>query len=123
MRFKMITKYLEEEIMNNSNDDQLLIDQLEDLTYGNWDFLILEPQENINEIQYLQTAFDSNNGEFYIELRIGNNEKWKHYQYITNSKEIIISIFSDFFNLIKIPDFLKWSDITDEELQTNRCVL
>ena len=77
-------------------------------------FIILTPTENINGIQYIQMAKNIGSNEYTVEIRIGDNENFNHYQYLSNSKEDVTSIFLDFTNSKKLPDLKRWEDISDQ---------
>ena len=77
-------------------------------------FLILTPKVNINSLQYIQMAKNVGSNEYTVEIRIGDNEKFKHYQYFSNNKEEVISIFLNFTNDKKLPNLQKWADVSDQ---------
>ena len=52
--------------------------------------------------------------EYTIEIRVGDNRNYKHYQYTSTSKEEVTSIFLDFANNKKLPDLEKWADVSGQ---------
>ena len=97
---------ISEEINRIANDD---VKYPED--YG---FLILVPKEKINNIRYIQMAKNVGSDEYTIEIRIDDNKSFKHYQYFSNSKEEVMSIFLDFAENKKLPDLKEWEDVSGQ---------
>jgi hypothetical protein len=76
-------------------------------------FIILTPKEAVNGIKYIQMAKNIGSDEYTIETRIGDNNHFKHYQYISNNKEKVVSIFYNFINNYKIPNLQEWEDVSN----------
>ena len=77
-------------------------------------FLILTPNESINNVQYIQMAKNVGSNEYTIEIRIGDDKNFNHYQYFSYNKEEVMAIFLDFANNNKLPDFQEWDDVSDQ---------
>ena len=107
------------EIIGDVNDTRI-IDEInrianEDLKPSeDYGFIILTPKENINSIQYIQMAKNKGSNEYTVEARVGDNKLFKHYQYSSNSKEEVISIFLNFTNNKELPNLEEWEDVSDQ---------
>ena len=101
-------------------DNTRIIDEINRIAHEDvkpsedYGFIILTPKENVDNIQYIQMAKNVGSNEFTVEARIGGNKNFKHYQYLSNSKEEVISIFLYFINNKKLSDLHEWEDISGQ---------
>ena len=79
---------------------------------GEDNFLILDPDEPIQNSIYIQTWYE--NGVFDIETRIVHaDDSYTHYLYKTYSLEEAVKIFTEYYLYQKLPNITDWQDVTD----------
>jgi hypothetical protein len=77
-------------------------------------FLILDPEEPVQNSIYLQTMY-CDEKFFAIETRIvHSDDSFTHYLYETPSLEETEKIFTEYYLYQKLPNITEWQDITDQ---------
>lgn len=103
------------EIYNINPDLIDIIDVIKNIKYYDEDtpsFIILEFKKNIKNILYLQ-AIINDDFSYSIELRIGDENDFKHYSFNTKEKNIIIDYFKKVYEKKEI-DYSNWNNVTEE---------
>lgn len=78
-------------------------------------FIVLEPSAPIEGSLYMQAILEQEDWNNYtVELRIGNEESFKHYSLETSDRSEVIQMFVDYWSQQKLPDWTGWKDITDQ---------
>ncbi|MCH4160861.1 MAG: hypothetical protein LKF41_06370 [Bifidobacterium sp.] len=93
-------------------DDEItsaLFQNLLDRLYRNdIDFMVLQPNQPIQESSYLQVL-----GAFAVEIRmLVADGSFIQYSYISDNKDEVLSIFLDYWERGELPDLNHWKDIT-----------
>jgi hypothetical protein len=95
-----------------SND---IIQLIPNITQQNNAYIVLEPDQSIDNSIYLQILFNEDK-TFILETRVTSGDSWKHYRFISNDKNETLSIVKNYFIYNEAPDLKMWKDITYEIL-------
>ncbi len=107
--------YLETEEIDNDNPSWADVQaELERTDYNEDDppFIVLDCKESVFDVQYIQAAWEPDNS-FIVELRIGEEDNFKHYRTETKDRAKMMKFFKTIYEKQHL-DYSDWEDVTKE---------
>ena len=113
LTFTLRTNYNEYE-----NDDlsiPLLEEIIDSFNPNDWDFLVLEPDETIQDSTFIQVGAPDEYFDFQYTLNIGFGDAetgYRMYGFYTEDKSYVKQFVIDYWQEHQIPDISSWEDVS-----------
>jgi len=116
-----LTFLLETNFRKYTNEELsvLLFEEIISSSSDLWDFMVLEPNQPIQDSIFLQVGAPRASTawpfKFNLEIVIGNTETgFRMYRFVTEDKNVVLPYFVDYWKEQRIPDISLWEDVSEE---------